>query len=769
MLDINQTRNEADIVTDADQDYAAPVMDPRSPVDVKKLIDAIEEDLRWSADFVRRIEGADETLEAFWEGQHDSGRKVASQDDPDPSPFNGASDQRIRLAEEIVAEKVLLQKAAMVNGASTFTPVEAADAPDAQLMQTLVGYFMNGPMKSELRDEIDFALHWKEAYGLSILGVAWHEELAVEPRKLTVMDLVSAATEAGMVSAGLPPEQAANVDPAVVEDAITMVENEAKEDVLSMILEPDREEELIEALQAFDPDITDAEAKRVVAELREASEATYYAPYVKESRPKWRAYMPMVDILFPPNTTHLQSAQRIEIIHRLAADQVRERAVRKSWPEGALKAVLANPGRRLTLGDYGHGTQSWVLSTAGVRRGIEDGAGGALTDEQFEIIEVLHRCSTPSGVPAIYATVLHASFTDAPLEHELQPYKHGKFPLVALRRERKKRALTDARGIPELVMTNQWAIKAQHDARTDRTSLANSPPLITQGVRSGGRVTIGPNSQISERRVGTLRFMPMPQVDLDSIGIVKDERLMINQFFGRFAEGVPQPVVQLHNQGLVNDFLLDVSEAVIMTTQLVQQYVSEERATRIVGMRFTPDQARAAIQAQWDTTIAFDVRDFHLEWLKQKAEMVSTFVLAADTLGVVDRGAYVQYLFRAIDPVMAQHLVRPVEEAMRTEIADEERALAVIFSGSEPELVPGGNSQARLDFMQADLTKSKARQEILRINGEVRAVWQNRAKFHQTQLAQQANKQIGRVGGKPVLAAAMADAGTLPNPMEDAA
>jgi hypothetical protein len=741
---------------------------PREVPDVKELLEKLQDDLRWSIDYVNRIEAADEVIEAYWEGQHDSGRKVQEEGGAEPFPFNGASDQRIYLAAEIVNEKVLLQKAALVNGASTFTPVESADAPDAALMQTLVGYFLNGPMKREVRDETDFMLNWKEGYGACLWHICWHEERAVEPRSITEDDLIAMAVQSGLQAAGLPAQEelAAGAEDGSVDEGTqqmaSVVIEQSGQGMLDMLLDPARETELIAALTAWDPDITPAEAKRVAKELRTDRAGTYYAPYVKESRPKWKALNLMVDAFLPAGTTDIQNAPHIPLIHWLTASQVRDRAALKGWKPEHLAKVLAAPGRQLDVGMLGSGA-SWVLSTASVRRGMTGSMDTVDAESKlYEIIEVLHKTTTLAGAPAVFSTVIHGAVLDAPLEHEMQPYRHGKYPLVALRRERRKRAITESRGIPELVVTSQNSIKDQHDARRNRTDLAVSPPLIVATNRAGGRISIGPNMQISERRAGTLRWFEPPKLDMDSTSIIKDERAMIDMMFGRFADSVPQPVVQLHNQALVDDFLCDLSEAVLMTTQLIQQYVPEERASRIVGTKFTMDQTRAAIQAQWDLRITFDVRDFNLDWLKQKAEMITNFVLAADTLGVVDRAGYVQYLFRAIDPVMSQTLVKPLDQAQREQLAAEDAALTEIFSGGEPELIPGQNHDALAKRMIEKTQNSETRMQLYQTNGQIRKVWDNRLKFHRTQTSQQKNKQIGRVGGKPVLGEAMSEAGTLP-------
>lgn len=739
------------------------ILNPREVPDVSRMIEEIEADMSGCASYVERLKQSDETMEAWWPGQSDDGRKHDTTES-EAYPFDGASDARIRVSEEVVNERVLIKTAATIGGRSLFKPKESGDAVNATLFTTLMNHFMSGPMKVEIRDELDFLAEWQEACGLSILFVGWHTERALEPKTITEEDLLQFAVNLGLQTSGLPSTEelgkgieSGEVDAEQIAQAEAVAEV-TTDDLRDMLLDPKRTKELVRQIRQYDPEVTAAEALRVARALQADEAGDYFAPYVRESRPVWEALLPLQDVVFSGAVKNIQKAPRITRQHWLTETDLLDRAKMEGWDKAWLDLVLKNPGRAL---NFGMDSGAWVMSGSAVRWEF-------MSDEElvragyYQITEVYSRRSSLAGAPCIYRTILHGSVNNAYGLHEVCRYKHGGYPFVAFRRERKKRPMTSSRSIPELTVTNQQSIKEIHDSRRNRNDLAVSPPVIVAGRRSGGRIRIGPDMEIPEARAGTLRWMDPPRMDMDTVAIAQDERAQLDSYFGRWSKNVPQPLVQLHQQKIVNDWLVDIGAAVLMTAQLVQQYVTAEEATRIVGTEYTLDDSRRAIQAQWDLTISFDVRDLDLEWLAKKMKMVNEFVLAGDVLNVVDKAGMTEFLFAAIDPVMAQRLVQPRAKAQQSEMDDEDRALSTIFTGGEPELMQGLDHAGRAQRMMEKTQNSPTRMQLLQTNGEIKKVWDNRLKFHQTQVSQEKNKQIGRLGGSPVLGAALSEAGKIP-------
>ncbi len=736
---------------------------PRDKPNVSRMFEDLEADMDSCGHFIQRLQAADATREAWWENQSDDGRKHDTTE-YEVTPYDGAPDMRVRTAEEIVNERVLMQQAAMIGGRVQFTPKESGDATDSALFATLMRHFVEGEMLAEIRDETDFLLEWKEGGSLSLLHIGWHTERALELRTISEKDLLTFAVNAGLAVAGLPTQEEmqqsmedGTADPAQA-SMVALVSEITEDDLRAQILDPSQTKNLIRQIREFDPDITAAEALRVARALQAGEEGEYHAPYVKESRPFWEALQPGVDVIFSGASRRLQSLPRITRRHWMQRADVIDRANTEKWDKDWLNLVLANPGRATQLGT---GSGSWVMSGSATRYEF-------MSDDElvragyYEIIEMYSRVSSQAGAPALYRTILHGAVNNAYGLHALCPYKHGKYPFIEFRRERKKRPITSGRSIPEMAATNQQSIKDLLDARRSRVELAISPPIITTGRRTGGRIRIGPDMEIPEARTGTLRWMDPPRMDVDTVAVLQDERAMLNRFWGRWDKDVPQPIVQLHQQKLVNDFLLDLSQAMRMTGQLIQQYVTPEEASRIVGTEYSLDATRRAIQAQWDVTTTFDVRDLDLDWLAKKMKLTNEFVLAGDVMNVVNKAGMTEYMFSALDPVMARQLIVPQEHAAQNEINDEDRALSIIFTGGEPELQQGQNHAARAQRMQEATFNSDTRRQALQTNGQIAAVWENRLKFHQTQIAQKKNKQIGRLGGSPVLGEALSEADKIP-------
>lgn len=734
-------------------------LSPRTAPDISKLIARITDAATNSTEFLRRMQDADDTKYCWWDGQHPDGRKRSEpncQAEDEVLPWEGASDQRIPVAEMLCNEEALICKAALVAGTAQAQPIDSATDPSlaANLLKVLHHQF-KGIMRKNIRDEIDFVLDWRSTYGHAILAIDWVEERQIEEKVISADDLLQMAIEMGLEAAGLPtPEQmqqladtGAELPPQVQEQGAVVVAQSA-EQLQKLLLDPELRERLIAAILAYDPEMEDSEARRVATALQAGEPGIYYRPYVKNARVKWEALQPGVDVIYPSSTKDLQKSPWVARVHWFTREDLMDRATLEEWDEEMLAEVLKHPGTALDL-DEAKAKYSWLLSGARVRSKV------ALDSEEeknmFQIVECYQRATAMAGAPCVYRTILHWKCPKKALLHESLPELHGNYPLVEFRRERKRKELQSSRGIPELVVTHQNAIKAQHDARTDRTNLIMNPPATVPMNRAQGRFSIGPFAQIPVRRSGTFEWMKPPPMDMDTMAITNDEWKLVNERFGRFSPDVPQPLATLIQQGVVSDFLTDMSEACIMTVQTLQQYMPLEQLQRIVGGDVQWANSREEVQGQFDLQISFDVRDLNIEWLREKLELYTAFVVPNDSEGVIDRAEMTHFIFSAIDPILAQRVVKPKDANAIDEEADELNNIAIMFSGEEPLMKQGQNAALRLTVLKRALDRSPSIQQRVMADETVKKVWEARMKFFQFQLDQQQNAIIGRTGGKQAL------------------
>jgi hypothetical protein len=720
-------------------------LNPREKPPIQALIKEMEETIMNASDYLARIQGNDDVLECYWDGQSPDGRKHMADIGEPAAPWEGASDARLPLADEILAEQKLVMLAALTAGKLNVTPMESGDAPAAALVRPVMGYMLGTVMRQEIWEEINFWADWSLGYGHAVLHICWHVEQETVEKTITAEDLLKFAINLKLDevarqldAAGVPQDQ---VPPQAI-DALAAVEETR---LRQLLLADERSEMLISQIQEFDAAMTHSEAQRVATALRKGEPGIYYVAREKVSRPKWEALLPFVDVFYPTETRDLQTARWIARLHWLTEVDLIARAEVEGWDEKWVEAVRKRPGHTFQIPD----NYDWAFGGAGVRFTVT--SEQARLARLYQVVEVFYRGAGKTGVPCLYRTILNGAVRDGYALHEPCGYKHGKMPFIALRRERRRRALTTSRGIPERAQSWQRALKLQHDAREDRTSLATAPPFVVPSNRGGARQEMGPFAQIPEKRAGSFKWLEPPRFDADVVAIQGSIIAQVDRYFGRTGEGVPPAVSMLANQLLVSNFILALSEAVEQTFQLLQQYMEPIKAARVAGMPVPFSATREEIQGRFDMRLTYDVKDLDMEFLKAKFEFLEK-VLLMDTEGVVKRADLVQYIFAAVDPVLAQTVVRPAESASQNEVQDEQRNVISMALGFQVPFEMGLNFELRSKVLAEAATQNPHVASRLQVDPGFQERYKERWDFFQHQITQKKNAMIGVLGVDPTKA-----------------
>jgi hypothetical protein len=136
------------------------------------------------------------------------------------------------------------------------------------------------------------------------------------------------------------------------------------------------------------------------------------------------------------------------------------------------------------------------------------------------------------GAMEVWCTHIQPSVVDRVAKSEAMGYEHGQYPFIELPLERTSRPLIEARGVPELVATQQSEIKVQRDYRSDRASLTILPPLKVPANRGKMEIVLGPAKQLPERRPGEFQWMAPPVNDMGTIEIEAATRRDVDEYFG---------------------------------------------------------------------------------------------------------------------------------------------------------------------------------------------------------------------------------------------
>ncbi|XHR29893.1 MAG: hypothetical protein ACFUZC_04930 [Chthoniobacteraceae bacterium] len=693
--------------------------------DIQRIKGELETSLLAAGPRIQQMQRDYDVRFCKWPGQSDDGRKHAEMLGETPFPWEGASDTKIRAADEVVNEHVAIMTAAFAEAKIQAVATNLDSVSSADSVTTLMRWLFRTQMRAEVALEVELAAQWRQTYGMAVLGVFWEQTKRLTTQTVTLEELQIAAAEAAAQGETGPLE------------------------LLEKLFDPLAREELVQMAVNTNPILDTRQARKLLDELATDGVADMPEVAILNSKPRWLALRPWIDVFFPAHTKDLRAARWVARRRFLTEAEMREQAEAEGWDEDWMGKVI----------DTAKGTPSEIAGLVmdwSQRRTM--GTPGFYYEEFKDYIEVIdwyqHGIDEKTQAPALYHTVFCPSVTEEWAKHELFAYKHGEMPFVALVRERTDLPMLESRSVPEIAASAQAEIKVQRDARSDYASIATMPPLIVPPNKGKVRLQFGPGVQHTESRSGAIRWMQPPQSSPASKEAEMSARSDLDRYFGRFSAEVPQVISQAFLKKLVRDFLGELSQAAVMTLQLCQQYLPETTVERVAGANRVPVMlSREDIRGQFIFTMTFDVEQLDPALVKEKLELWNTFVLGADTLGVADRGKYVKYAARLVSPEMADELISDPQATAQNETEDEKAKFAEMVSGSEPDMKPAGqNFQLRLQTLLGIVQANPEVQQMIKGRPVLQAMVENRIKHFQFMIQQtQVNPQIGRIGAKPVL------------------
>ena len=647
---------------------------------------------------------------AIWSGQSPDGRKHAAALGKAAFPWEGSSDSKVRLADQITNENVALLLSAFFRSKIQLQPIESGDYAAKVAAETALKWMLFQHCESDLRREVELTAQFQEQYGLAFMGIFWRRTTRTERKSVTMDDFTAMLAQTG--------------DPMM-------------QILIEAIADPLQEDDAKQMLSdLFGPA---AGKMGIVRDLRNTGRAEYDSPYIFENRPEFIALEPWEDIYFPAQTADLQRARYVAWRELVTETELRERIVTDGYDEEFVTQALKHKGiYRRPLRNY----YREELINLGTER------------EMIELWHYYQKQFNPDQTTRVHYCVLHQSVARDVAVSEILPYLHGEYPFVEFARERISRNLLESRGVPELLESQQYEIKTQRDFRSDRSAVAVLPPVRVPANRGKLNLIFGPGAQIPERRPGEFGWMDPPRFDSGTIEIEAATRRDVDEYFGRFSASVPQPLTMLTQQTMVDRWLRSCKAVIAQAFALMQQYLSDTEIARVAGAMPAPFHvSREAIQGRYDLVAEFDVRDLDAEVLGKKLEYIAKVAVPLDVAGVIDRAGLVNFIVGAVDPSLASMIVRSEQVATAKEAEDEQLALTKISAGIEPPLPEQGvNPQLRLQVLQGAIQANPQLQQRYAGDEIYKSMVDARAQALQFQMTQIQNAQIGRVGAVPALA-----------------
>lgn len=677
-----------------------------------------------------RRELAEDTRFCRWPGQSPDGKKHAEAlDGEKPFPYEGASDARVRTADGIGQEQVIVLMASLMRMQLGVKGTEARDmelAADVNVLwrwleknQLGVEWFVENTKLAQYRQN--------DSPAIGIMQVWWDVQKALKPLTLTPDEVAKKALEFAQ----------ANGDEITPEDAADL------QDILANVA---REDELAGLLHALWPDIAAATAARAASELQRDGKTTFAMPYTCENRLRVKARRLFEDIFVPENTSDLQRARVIFVREWFTEPELREKEAKGEFKPGFLEEVLKHEGES-GWKHYCHMTVSGDYSQQTVEHewNKDDHRG------QYELLTAFFRASNNLGIPGIYTVAYHHAVEKPGTDMELFDSPRGRYPFFANPREIQTDKLWDSRGLAELSATEQTALKQLHDSFMDHVTLVTLPTFEVPANRPKMALVFQPLGQIKTMRSGEIRPIQMGQYPAANDKITANIEARVARYFGQMVASNTPDWVRLYQNDLTNSYFVHIAEVVRYGLALAWEYLPDETLARVLGHPLPRDPEAM----EYDVQIAFEAGMLNLDFLQAVGEMISKYVLQWDTMSTVQRDKLVRWFFSALSPTLAQDLLVPAEVANQREVEDELKNFTWIQSGIEPPMITQGQSyQLRLQTLLG--VGEKNPEAFDKLTPKSREILEARIKFLEQQVTQQQNAMIGRTGVRPALAPASA-------------
>lgn len=713
-------------------DGATPqVVTDEDLADLKRMINDVR---REGADhvFANRKEYENITL-ARWAGQTPDGRKHSEATGKKVTPFEASSDNRVRLVDQIISERVMTMTAATMRATTKFKATEASDFHAASKWSLLVKWLTGSYWAKSFRSTVKLVARWQEADtpAVSAMLVDWVTERRMEYQKVTpetLMDLyVRAQTEAGR-------------DPGVIDPAT----------IMELATNPDLFDQLQEFLKVIIPSITTARARKVAQGLLEEGEAEIPVPYNFKDGPELIPLRLFEDVFLPVNTTDPDNARVVFLRFWKAEHEIREMAATEGWNAAFVKELLGDDDKqRGQRAQRGHEGRSAFEEDLDTERVVEFSGESNRRTGLWEIITALHWATNADGVKGLYITTFSGFCKTAATKSTPFARKHGGMPIVWFKREELTKRLMDSRGVPELAGTDQKTIKMLKDSFEDHVQVVTLPPTRRPPGKPHYVVDISPLGTVESTTRDPVDFMDMPGYPQAADGYWTKVRRDLAEYWGRPLEEVPIALVQLITQDYVDGFLAPMSRVFTMALQLCQELMPDAMLQRVMGGRGTPAiRTRAEIQGQFDMALSMDVRDLDGEALTAKADMVVKYVKQLDNRARVRTDDIAVSILQAVDPAWADLAVVPADAADRQEEEEEKAAFVSMLNGTRAPMPEGGiNAGLRLQVLEAEMAPRMANPAAYApISAAAAALIQERMDYLEFQGQQVTNAETGRLG-----------------------
>jgi hypothetical protein len=253
----------------------------------------------------------------------------------------------------------------------------------------------------------------------------------------------------------------------------------------------------------------------------------------------------------------------------------------------------------------------------------------------------------------------------------------------------------------------------------------------------------GPGRRVPYRRLGEIAWGPVPQMDQGSIESEMSMRAQADRAVGL---DLTNPLTAARQQFYIGKFLDHVRDVLNMAWKLYQRMGPDEVFFQVTGNPNPQTMTKGSPDENFSITVSFDSLATDPETAEtQLKNMVSLVQL--DRNGIMDVNKLLEFTASSINPIFADYVLQPVEEAQQKVAKNVTDDLAKIFAGIEVPAQPNG-AQIAMQMVQAYVQQPDIMQRA-QSDEAFGGRLQKYMEQYQFQMQQMQNAEIGKIGTNP--------------------
>lgn len=633
----------------------------------------------------------------FWPGKSRDHRKHGA----DAFPWEGASDVESHVIDERITRLVSLFVSSLNRANIRAFPVEVGDIARAKIVTSFLKWMVSSGYIPRFKQEMELGANYLLERGILITYVGWLRE---DRTFLQTLNL----------------EQMAQVSPGLVE-----------------VIKSADDDSTIIKLMVDTLNTTENRARQALSDLRSKGEAQVPMVRRQVNCPEVKTLAPDSDFFFPAYVTDPQRAPYCFWRTYYTLQELENKVATDGWDKDFVEYMISRyRGQNIDT----------------MENELRGSKVSSLTDEIYEadeLVEIVHgyqRLVDPEdGSEGIYETIFHKDFGGNEFAPGYAKFEilngYEDYPIVVTKLSEDSKRLYDTMTIPDLLRGIQNQVKVERDSRIDRNSLATMPPLLHPIGQAPS--DWGPGRRIPYRRKDDYVFGEAPEYNQGSMEMEQTMLIQADRLVGLDTESEASVV---RKQFLVDKFLHHHAEVLKMAFKCFQRFGPDSVFFRVTGAPDPVTFSKGNPNENYDIIVNYDVLNSDKEVQEAKLQQLVNLT-QLDSNGRINMQGLLDTMANAIDPILADSILQPAEDAKEQIVKDVTDDLSKIFAGIEMPARPTG-AQVAMEIVQ-QYTQQPDVAQRLQTDQAFAERLQKYAAQYQFQMQQQQNAQIGRIGTTP--------------------